>query len=421
MEASPQQHGPNRDAGWHPVSPLHARGNGPLVRVLLADDDPDVRHVIGRLVSGDDALELVGTASDAEEAVELGSLTHPDVALVDLWMPKGGGFRAARELRERSPETKVLALSGSADREGVLKMFEAGAVGYMIKGANVDVVEGIMAASRGEGVIANEVAAEVIGELRNHLDRQNEAEQSELRRRRRIGLVIEGRAIAIAFQPVFDLSTGKVACVEALARFPGDEEDDPEAWFAEAWSLGLGVELEIAAFAAALEAGAMRPAGVLLAVNVSPGAAMSGRFCEFLASLDDVDGLVLELTEHAVVEDYDVLTGCLGPVRDRGIKVAVDDAGSGHASLRHILQVEPEFIKLDMSLLSGIEDDQPKLALTTGITSFAREISTKTVAEGIETRSQLECVMGLGVDYAQGYHLERPGALPKSGRRVGLP
>jgi EAL domain-containing protein (putative c-di-GMP-specific phosphodiesterase class I)/AmiR/NasT family two-component response regulator len=382
------------------------------VRVLVADDNESVRRTITRLVSSKTSLELVGVASDAEEAVEIGSRTQPDVALVDVEMPKGGGVRAARGLHECSPETKVVALSGSSDREGVLEMLRMGAVGYLVKGPNADVVQSIMAASRGEGVISNEVAADVIGELSDRLALQHEQEESHRQKVRRIERIIEDRALTIVFQPVLDLHSGAMAGVEALARFSAEPSRTPDRWFEEAWSLGLGLDLELVAAVMALEAARTRAPQVFLAVNVSPEAAISPRFLEFLSARDAIATLVIELTEHAVVEDYDVLTRSLDRFRNMGMRVAVDDAGAGYASLRHILRIKPDLIKLDVSLIAGIDRDRDKLALATGLTSFAREVGTKVVAEGIETAAQLECVARLGVDYAQGYHLAIPGPLP---------
>src|SRR5271156_247442 len=371
------------------------------VRVLVADDSASMRRLIARLVSSKSSLELVGVASDAEETVELASRTRPDVALVDVQMPKGGGVRAARELLECAPGTRVVALSGSSDREGVLEMLRSGAVGYLVKGADVDIVQGIMAASRGEGVISNEVAADVIGELSDRLTLQHDQEESHRLRVERIEQVIEDLAFKMVFQPIFDLHTGAMAGVEALARFAAEPSRTPDLWFEEAWSLGCGLDLELAAVSMALEGARLRPSDVFLAVNVSPEAATSPRFFELLNSQDGTEALVVELTEHAVVEDYDVLTRSLGPLRERGVHVAVDDAGAGYASLRHVLRVKPDLIKLDVSLVADIDHDRDRLALATGITSFAQEVGTKVVAEGIETAAQLKCVTELGVDYAQ--------------------
>jgi EAL domain-containing protein (putative c-di-GMP-specific phosphodiesterase class I) len=119
--------------------------------------------------------------------------------------------------------------------------------------------------------------------------------------------------------------------------------------------------------------------------------------------------LVVELTEHAVVEDYDALNDALQPLRQHGIRVAVDDAGAGYASLRHVLHVKPDFIKLDISLISNIGEDRSKQSLAESIISFARESGIQLIAEGIETQDELRCVTELGVDYGQGYLLARPG------------
>lgn len=384
------------------------------VRVLVADDDEGVRRAIARLVSSKASLEIVGMAKDAEEAVDLGRSLLPDVALVDVRMPKGGGVRAARELLECSPRTKVLALSGLSDREAVLEMLSTGAVGYLVKGANIDVAQAILSASRGEGVISNEVAAQVIVELSGYLTRLNEQETSYRSRLARIEKVLEDRAIEMIFQPVFDLRTSAVAGVEALARFAPEGAPDlgtPDRWFAEAWHLGLGLDLEILAISLALESARLRPPDVFVAVNASPDAAVTSRFCDHLVSQEAAETLVVELTEHAVVDDYDALGKSLDRVRRRGVRIAVDDAGAGYASLRHILRVKPEFIKLDVSLISEVDKDASQLALAARITAFARDIGTKVVAEGIENASQLECVSDLGVDYGQGFHLGLPGSL----------
>ncbi|HUC35830.1 MAG TPA: EAL domain-containing protein [Acidimicrobiales bacterium] len=386
------------------------------VRVLIADDDPRVRRAISQVVSDDPSLELVALATDAAEAVDLASLTRPDVALVDVRMPEGGGARVAREMRDRSPGTKVLALSASSDGEAVLEMITSGAVGYLVKGANVDLRQGIKAANRGEGVIANEVASQVVGELSVQLARRRDEEESIELKTRRVRQVLDDRGITMVFQSILDLRSGTVAGVEALARFSPDPDEPPTRWFSEAWEVGLGIELELAAVSAALEASPRMPPGLFLAVNVSPATAAHGRFRELLASVEGAGSLVVELTEHAVVEDYDALLGSLKLARSMGVRVAVDDAGAGYASLRHVLRLEPELIKLDVSLVAGIEDDHTKLALASAICSFAHQTGTKVVAEGIESERQLSCVMDLGVDYAQGYHLGRPSPI----RRPGL-
>jgi EAL domain-containing protein (putative c-di-GMP-specific phosphodiesterase class I) len=127
---------------------------------------------------------------------------------------------------------------------------------------------------------------------------------------------------------------------------------------------------------------------------------------------EDAPRIVLEITEHEAVEDYDDLVLALSPLRDLGVKVAIDDAGAGFASLRHTLRIAPDIVKMDMSLTRGIDSDRGKKALATALVSFAQEMDMAMVAEGIETAGELETLRDLGVRYGQGFFLAEPGPLP---------
>jgi EAL domain-containing protein (putative c-di-GMP-specific phosphodiesterase class I) len=149
---------------------------------------------------------------------------------------------------------------------------------------------------------------------------------------------------------------------------------------------------------------------VYVAVNGSPGFVLSGALPELLQSVD-ISRVVLELTEHASVPDYRELTDALAPLRALGLRIAIDDAGAGYASMRHILNIEPDLVKLDISLTRGIDGDRKRRALASALIAFARETDVGIIAEGVETSAELLTLQSLGVNRAQGYYLARPKPL----------
>jgi PAS domain S-box-containing protein len=231
--------------------------------------------------------------------------------------------------------------------------------------------------------------------------------------RERIDKTVQSQMILTAFQPIHELTTGTISGVEALARFPSDEGRSPDHWFNEATSVGLGGELEFAALEAALLNTAKLPEHLYVALNLSPETCLDPRLPGFLEQSGlAVDRIVLELTERLAVDEYAPLLADLAPVRRRGLRIAVDDAGSGFSSMRHILQLRPDIIKLDRSLIAGIDSDQGQRALGTAMVGFANQIGARIVAEGIETQAELTAVTDLGMTSGQGYFLGRPTAHP---------
>jgi EAL domain-containing protein (putative c-di-GMP-specific phosphodiesterase class I) len=236
-------------------------------------------------------------------------------------------------------------------------------------------------------------------------------------REARIGRVLAGEGLETMFQPIVDLRTGAVVGLEALTRFSIPPLRGPDVWFGEAHALGLGVELELVAARAALAHAGSVPPGTYLSVNVSPPALCSPAFLDLLPSLP-AEHLVIELTEHAPVEDYGALGQQLGTLRARGGRIAVDDAGAGFSCLRHILRLEPDFIKLDVSLTQGIDQNRSLRALASALRHFAADTHSTIVAEGVERPEETRALLALGVRYAQGYHL---GAPAPASIRLGVP
>jgi PAS domain S-box-containing protein len=245
------------------------------------------------------------------------------------------------------------------------------------------------------------------------------------RQRRRVEQILTDRAVRIAFQPIVSLTSGSVVGVEALARIDsgaGLPYQPPDVWLRDASDVGLGVSLELQALRSALDSVALLPAGLYVSINASPRTIADPAFLELLLSHDTpLDRLVLEITEHESVADYEPLTNTLSFARSRGLRLAVDDAGSGYASFRHILTLRPDYIKLDRDLTAGIDTDAARRALASAVVMFALELDAEVTAEGVETAGELDTLCSLSVDAAQGYYLARPSTEPEDWSRWSGP
>ncbi|MDP9492166.1 MAG: EAL domain-containing protein [Actinomycetota bacterium] len=387
--------------------------NATPIRVLIAEDDAAVRDALSAVIAGESGLALVAAVGDGEAAIEAAAREQPDVALLDVRMPRGSGAEAARGIAECSPKTKVVALSASEDRAAVLEMLEAGVVGYLVKGSSIDgIVESIEQAAQGQGSLSVEVTGNVIEELVEQLAVRRRRDERRQRRRARIQKAIKDTsALGIVFQPICRIADGSFVGAEALARFRGPPRRGPDRWFAEAEEVGLRTDLELAAVARTISAIPELPADVGVFLNASPATLAAEEFRRLLAA-GSPERVVVEITEHAPIANYKSLNDALNRLRTLGVQLAIDDAGAGFASLRHILRLAPEFIKLDRSLIAGIEQRGPQQALASGLISFADKIGATIIAEGVERDAEVIALRGLGVALAQGNFLARPAPLP---------
>jgi EAL domain-containing protein (putative c-di-GMP-specific phosphodiesterase class I) len=251
-------------------------------------------------------------------------------------------------------------------------------------------------------------------------ERERAREHAELvsldRRRRdriraRMRSLSDGFGLDVAFQPIVDLASGRVVGAEALARFRDPEGNaiPTERCFLDAHAVDMGIELELAVIRRALACEHDRlPAGRYLALNVSPAVLEHDDLVFEIAAHRTDRPLVVEITEHQPVEDYVALSASLDRLRALGVRVAVDDVGSGFASFRHVTRVNPDILKLDRTLVCGIDDDPVRQSLAAAIVAFAADVGAVVVSEGIESESELFCLRGLSVDCGQGFYLARP-------------
>lgn len=425
------------------ISPVHD-ANGRLVNYIQTGRDVtrerDLEDALARDAREREtieaALERIDSTASAEEiaaaaCAEIARLPGIDVTWVNVFEQASGRILAAegsapvtirpglpvsegrvRHLRERASSGPWIEAWEPRPEFGAFgeAMTATGLRGLAfapLKGAHgVLGVIGIGARDRadGERLIERLPALTTFGAIVGALVAPGiEASHREADARATIAATIAAGAFTPFFQPIADLHSGAIVGYEALTRFA--DGTPPDVMFGLADRAGIGLELETATLAAALDAAAVLPARAYLSLNVSPALIVSGDLAPLLAGSGRT--IALEITEHVLVEDYAELRAALtalGP----DVRLAVDDAGAGYASLRHILELAPNYVKLDLGLVRGIDTDPARQALIAGMTYFAVKRKVRLVAEGIETTAELETLRELAIPYGQGYLLGRP-------------
>ena len=250
-------------------------------------------------------------------------------------------------------------------------------------------------------MFAEQVAHQIDADLQCSRGRSEKTE--------RIRSLFTQHAPSMVYQPIYRLSDMAIVGAESLSRFSIEPRRPPDQWFSEAAEVGLQTPLELRAIRNALDGyqPVWQSERLYLGVNSSASTVIDGGLDEAFDSYPRRH-LMLEITEHDLVEDYDRLVRALAPLRAQGIQVAIDDAGSGYASMRHILNIDPDVIKLDMSLTRAIDFSAQKRAMASALIEFGRQTDCRIVAEGVETAGEMETLRVLGVHAAQGYYLGRP-------------
>jgi EAL domain-containing protein (putative c-di-GMP-specific phosphodiesterase class I)/DNA-binding NarL/FixJ family response regulator len=382
--------------------------------VLIIDDNATNIALLQAVLSRA-GLTRVEAVTDSRQAIKAYDEVQPDLVLLDLHMPGVDGYTLLSELTDRAGATNlpVLVLTADTTRDAVHRALSLGARDFLTK--PIDTVELTL---RVRNLLETR---DLHDQLRHHnLELQLElagyqwTEQAELHaredRRTRVQQVLENDLLTLVYQPIVDLPTRETVGYEALARFPIEPVRGPERWFADALDIGLGQELELAAVEQALAGLVTLPESTFVAVNVSPSTALSAALPRLL---DDAAGprLVIELTEHVLVDDFDAIQSSLAPLRSRGVRLAVDDTGAGYAGFRHLLGLAPDIIKLDICLTRRIDIDPARRALAAALVKFSTDTGAQLIAEGIENATELSTLLDLGVGWAQGYFLARPAPL----------
>jgi EAL domain-containing protein (putative c-di-GMP-specific phosphodiesterase class I)/DNA-binding response OmpR family regulator len=351
------------------------------------------------IVAIDAGERAVPLAFDGDHDVRIGVNRALPAPLVDQWRERIGkrawvgpwspalGSVLRRLPSETPTAMAILPMSSSQGRLGAIVALTSMHDGIDYLTARLPVLTSF-------GAVASALLAPGILERQRHGATRAEIEA-----------VLIDRTFRPVFQPVVELSTSSVIGYEALTRF--DDGTRPDRRFADAAAVGLEVELEAVTITAALGAAAALPADRWLSLNVSPEFLLDPvRPREVLARRGD-RSIVLEITEHVAIEDYSRFRAAvetLGP----SVGFAVDDAGAGYASFRHILELRPDYVKLDIGLVREIDQDDVRQALVAGIVYFAERTRCRLIAEGVETPGERDRLQRLGVEFGQGFLLARP-------------
>ncbi|MDQ1478266.1 MAG: hypothetical protein QOE62_3495 [Actinomycetota bacterium] len=381
-------------------------------RVLIVDDDAANVRLMTRILQSAGYTHIKGL-TDSRLVLETRESWAPDLILLDLQMPHVDGISLLHMFRTQTAQSEfvpVLMLTADVTREALKQALSAGANDYLTKPVDVDEVvlrvRNLLAIRLSHESLKNNNAA-LAEELRKRM--RCEERQAESRRSRidAMRAVIDSRP-TMAFQPILDLDTSRVLGFEALARFAAGTS--PDAWFAEANELGMGTELELAAVKAALQQIDRLAPMQFMAVNASPRVVLDRRLHDLLRR-HGKGRVVVEITEHEPVDSYEELNTVRDRFRRDGIRIAIDDAGAGYASLHHILKLAPDIIKLDIGLTRDIDRDPVRRALAASLVVFAKETNAIVTAEGIETAGEFATLHDLGVPWGQGFFLGRPAAI----------
>lgn len=373
---------------------------------LVVDDDEGTVAVISRMLRAQ-GMSRVYAETDPRRMTYHFVEHRPDIVLLDLHMPNSDGFEVLAQIRQLSAGTylPVLVLTADVDPAVRHRALKEGAQDFLIK--PLDLLEttlrvaNLLQTRRLYTTLRRTAGADDIAPL----DERGQTLE-------RIRNVLRDKAISPVFQPVVDLVTLETIGHEGLSRFSEPGRGGPDKWFAEAFSVGLGVELEWLAANSMLSYFDTAAPDMFLAINMSPATIMQ-LADQPLCSVDIWHRLVIELTEHVPVEDYPALQSALAEMRSHGTRLSADDVGAGYAGFRHLIRLKPDIIKLDIGLVAGIDHHHEQRALVRALVAFAHEIGADLVAEGIEEPGELAVLRELNVAHGQGFLVGPPAAIAR--------
>jgi EAL domain-containing protein (putative c-di-GMP-specific phosphodiesterase class I)/ActR/RegA family two-component response regulator len=370
-------------------------------RILVADDDEDVRGLLRRVLVA--AGYEVVVASDGQEAIDRLGQVGIDAVVSDISMPRLSGIELLRAIRSRDADVPVILCTGSPDVDSAIQAVKLGALQYLTKPVDLEELKLVLARAVRLGSIAR-LKQEALALLSEGALGGADRLVLEASFERALG------SLWTAYQPIVRVSDGSLFGYEALLRSDEPSLPHPGAVLDAAERLRRLPDLGRAVRAAAASHLHGAPADALLFVNLHALDLLDESLFAEDAPLSSIASrVVLEITERAALDDVGDAKARMAKLRERGFRIAVDDLGAGYAGLTSFVTLEPELVKLDMSLVRGIDQHPTKRKLVSSVATLCRELGLLVVAEGVETRAELDGVIACGCDLIQGYFLAKPG------------
>lgn len=369
--------------------------------VLMVDDDPDVLREYGKVL-GRMGVKVIA-ASDGATALGFLHEHEIDVILTDLNMPVMGGLEFLRTVRDVNLDVPVLLMTGTPELETVMAAVDYGAFHYLTK--PLDPIQLKVA-------VAQASQFHALARLQRLATRAHELPQQEFADR----ATLESRfnralnKLWIAYQPIVRFKQRSVFAFEALVRSDEDTMRNPQVLFEAADKLNRTSELGRCIRREIAQSAAFVPGNALLFVNINPKDLNDDELYAPNASLRAFsDRVVYEITERDELASVSELAPRLRRLRERGSRIAIDDLGAGYSSLSSFIHLEPDFVKLDMSLVREVHRSPTKLSLIRGIHQICRtDLNVEVISEGVEVADEAHALSKEGLDLLQGYHFARP-------------
>lgn len=370
-------------------------------RILAVDDEPALLHFYDRSLSA--IGYTVVTAENAEEALEALRNGSFDVILTDLWMPGMNGLELLRSIRLQDLDVPVIVTTAAPGLESALGAIEQGVLRYLVKPVPAVLLR---------DTVRQAAALHRLTRLRRQamllMEKGKPGPDDPVGANALFARVLAGSTLV--YQCVVDVVTGAAIGYEALLRTHDPVIQSPMQLIELGEETGRLAELGRRVRDLAGAAAARLPAGTSLLVNLHPRDLMDEEMYAPAAPLSGVASrVVLEITERSLFDEIPGARGRVERLRKLGFRLAVDDLGAGYAGLNSWAQLEPDLVKLDMTLVRGLQAAPIRRALVKAMIDACRELNVLLIAEGVEEVEERDVLRGLGCTLMQGYLFGRPG------------